>query len=62
MIVREEKDPYYQRDYQMHQKPREVECEIGKDITCLGNRSNEGRLGCLSEAKILIFTCVRVTP
>ena len=32
------------------------ECEIGRCITSLDNRSNGGRFGCLSVTKILIFS------
>ena len=28
-------------------------CKASRDITGLGNRSNEGRFGCLSETKVL---------
>ena len=39
-------------------------CKMGRDITGLGNRSNRGKFGSMSEAKKLpIFTRrVRVTP
>ena len=30
-------------------------CEANKDITSLGNISNGGRFGCLSETKVFIF-------
>ena len=38
-------------------------CKASRDITSLGNRSNGGRFGCLSETKVLlIFTGRRNDP
>ena len=32
-------------------------CKANRDITSLGNRSNGGRCGCLSETKVLVRYC-----